>query len=331
MNIIYSSSNSFAPVAGVSVTSLFENNKDAQEIKVYIIDNNISQDNKKRFESLAKKYNREIFFLPKIDIEKKCGFQLEIGRWNISTFYRLFLCEILPESIDRCIYLDGDTIIRHSLQELWELDLEGKLVGAIDDCRSDLYKKDLGLKESNTYTNNGVMLIDLKGWREIKVSKDFCDFIREKQGNITYVDQGVLNGVLSRKNLVEVIHTKYNVMTVFFDFKYDDLLKLRKPQKCLTEEEYNEAVNDPYIVHFTSCFLSGTRPWNEKNNHPYREEFLKYRNSSPFKDLPLEKDDRKFLKKVMTKVSNILPKFFMIFFISFIHSKVYPMLRSVKK
>lgn len=57
-------------------------------------------------------------------------------------------------------------------------------------------------------------------------------------------------------------------MTVFFDFNFKDLMKVRRPEHHLSEEEYIEAVTDPYIIHYTSCFLSGTRPWNENNNHP---------------------------------------------------------------
>lgn len=330
MDVIYSSSDFFSQISGISVQSLFENNKDAEKINVYVIDNNISDENKEKHYRMAEKYGRRIVFLPKIDIENECGFVFEIGRWNISTFFRLFLCTILPDSIDRCIYLDGDTIVRHSLKDLWEMDLKGKLVGAVDDCRSDYYKFDLGLSAENTYTNNGVLLIDLKGWREMEVEEDFYKFIRSRNGNITYVDQGVLNGVMSAKGLVEVIHTKYNAMTVFFDFNYKDLMKIRKPQRCLSEQEYNEAVSDPYIVHFTSCFMSGTRPWNENNPHPYAGEYLKYKEMSPWKDNPMIPDDRGSAKKMMTKVCNIMPKGLMIAVISVVHSKLYPMVRKMK-
>lgn len=330
MNIVYSSSDFFAPITGVSMQSLFFNNQDAQQLNVYLIDNNISEENKKKFFELADRYNRKLYIIPKPDLDKKAGLQIDVGRWNISTFFRLFLCTILPDDVDRCIFLDGDTIVRHSLKELWEMDLQGKAVGAIDDCRSDFYKKDLGLTSENTYTNNGVMIIDLKIWRKIDVEKEFLEFIVAHNGNTTYVDQGVLNGVLSKRKLVKVIHTKFNVMTVFFDFNYKDLLKIRRPETHLSEEEYNEAVENPYVVHFTSCFRSATRPWNEKNDHPYGEEYKKYKAMSPWKDTPALPDDRKFVKKVMTKACNILPKGLMIAIISMVHSKLYPMMRAMK-
>lgn len=330
MNVVYSSSDSYSPIAGVSICSLLYNNKDADKINIYMIDNNIADENKKRFSDMVEQYGRKIIFIPRPDLNKQAGVEIEVGRWNISTFFRLFLCTILPDSVDRCIYLDCDTVIRHSLSELWNMDLGKAVVGAVDDCRSDRYKTELGLTPDSTYTNNGVLLIDLKSWREMNVEKDFLEFIIAHNGDITYVDQGVLNGVLSKKGLVKVIHTKYDAMTIFFDFNFKDLMKVRKPEHHLSEQEYNEAVTDPYIIHYTSCFLSGTRPWNEKNNHPFVGDYLKYKEMSPWKDFPQYPDDRKKSKKLMTTVCNIMPKGLMIAVISLVHSKLYPMVRSLK-
>ena len=49
MNVVYSSSDSFAPIAGVAITSLLVNNKDADELNIFLIDNNISEENKRNF------------------------------------------------------------------------------------------------------------------------------------------------------------------------------------------------------------------------------------------------------------------------------------------
>ena len=313
MNIVYSSSDSYAPIAGVSIMSLLHNNTDAESINIYMIDNSISAENKQRFEEMVGKYGRTIHFIPQPDLNKKAGVEIEVGRWNISTFFRLFLCTILPDDIDRCIYLDCDTVIRHSLKEFWETDLGDKVVAAVDDCRSDRYKTELNLDSNSTYT------------------KEFLDFIIAHNGDITYVDQGVLNGVLAKKGLVKVVHTKYDAMTVFFDFNFKDLMKVRKPEHHLSEQEYSETVTDPYIIHYTSCFLSGTRPWNENNNHPFVGDYLKYKAMSPWKDFPQYPDDRKKSKKLMTSVCNAMPKGMMIAVISLVHSKLFPMARALKQ
>ena len=62
MNIVYSSSDSYAPIAGVSIMSLLHNNTDADEINIYMIDNNISDENKKRFENMVDKFGRKYCF-----------------------------------------------------------------------------------------------------------------------------------------------------------------------------------------------------------------------------------------------------------------------------
>ena len=46
MNVVYHSSDSFAVVTGVSITSLFENNKSADTINVWLIEHDITQENK---------------------------------------------------------------------------------------------------------------------------------------------------------------------------------------------------------------------------------------------------------------------------------------------
>lgn len=63
MNIVYHASDSFAKVTGTSIVSIFENNKDIDEINVYVIEKNFTEDNKKKMEQLADKYNRRIIFM----------------------------------------------------------------------------------------------------------------------------------------------------------------------------------------------------------------------------------------------------------------------------
>ena len=71
MNVMYLSDNNYAIYMGVSICSLFENNKMLDEINVYIIDDNISSDNKKRLEELAERYGRNIYFMDcKVGIDK---------------------------------------------------------------------------------------------------------------------------------------------------------------------------------------------------------------------------------------------------------------------
>ena len=61
LNCAYSFMDNYAQHAGLSILSLFDNNIEADEINVYILDNNICEDNKTRLNSIAKQYISFIF------------------------------------------------------------------------------------------------------------------------------------------------------------------------------------------------------------------------------------------------------------------------------
>ena len=119
MNVVYSSSDSYASVAGVSMYSLLCNNKSSKELNIYIVDNNISEKNKEKFRKMCSDFGRSLTFIPIADIEKLAGTKIDIGRWNISTFGRLFEASLLPDSVEKVIHIDCDTMVMSSLEDLW--------------------------------------------------------------------------------------------------------------------------------------------------------------------------------------------------------------------
>lgn len=329
MNIVYSSSDLFSEITAVSIVSLLENNPN-ENIHIYIIDNNITEENKAKLDRIVHSHNQKIDYVPIPDIEALVGRKIEVGRWNISTFGRCFLGSILPESVEKLIFIDADTIVRHSLKKLYQIDMKDKLVLGTDDCRGGAYRTNLDVPEKTNYINCGLMLVNLKKWREMKIENEFIKFINDKNADITYMDQGVINGVLGAKQLTGLIHPKYNCQRLFFDFTYDDIMKIRKPSFHHSREIYEEAIKDPIVVHFTTCFITGTRPWNEKDKHPYKEEFLMYKQKTPWGSDVFWPDNRKKMKKLMTVACNILPKSIMISTISIVHTKLYPWVRNIK-
>lgn len=330
MNIIYSTSDLYSELAAISIASVLENSKDVEEINVYIIDKGIKELHKFWIEDLVNSYNRNLIFLPDLDIEKISHTKIDVGRWHISTFSRLFLLHVLPIEIEKIIYIDCDMIIRHSLSSLWLMDMDNTWCMSADDCRGKMYRRDIGIPDNSIYTNNGLMVIDLESWRKNNVEERFVKFIQQHNGDITYMDQGVLNGVFQPLGKVKLLPIKYNAQTACYDLGYDGLQACRKPVWAYTKEEFNHDINDPIVVHFTTCFLSGTRPWFKKDAHPYRKEFLYYRSLTKWKNEPLWEDKTPKKKKIMTKVCNKLPPKIMCFLISIVHVYLYPCVRRIK-
>ena len=241
MDIVYSSSDSYCEIAGISMLSLLEHNQNVKELNIYLIDNNISEKNKQRMEQMIAKFGRSLTYLVHPDIEKRSATEINVGRWNISTFYRLFLPSMLPETVKKVLFIDCDTLVMQDLTPLWEIDMGDKWLYGVDDCRGAAYRTNLGLQPEDNYINNGVLLVDLDAWRENNVEELFLKYIRDNQGDITFVDQGVQNGVLSKLGRSGILHPKYNCMTVFFAFDYKNLIKLRKPPVPGDPAEYRDA------------------------------------------------------------------------------------------
>lgn len=213
IHIVYASDNRFAEILGVSLVSLYENSQDI-EVVVYILDSGIAEKNKHKIECVSQKYNRKIVWLAARNICDELSINVVADRGSLSQYARLFVSRDLPENLERVLYLDCDIIIRKSIRELWELDLHGKTIAAMMDAFSKYYRKNIDLEENDIMFNSGIMLIDLKRWKEQQVEKRLLNFISKKKGRIQQGDQGALNAVLSHD--VYCFEPRFNAVTIFF-------------------------------------------------------------------------------------------------------------------
>ena len=71
MDIVYSSSDSYCEIAGISILSLLEHNRNVKELNLYLIDNQISAENKQKLEGMIASFGRTLTYLAHPDIEKR--------------------------------------------------------------------------------------------------------------------------------------------------------------------------------------------------------------------------------------------------------------------
>lgn len=326
MNIVYASDDRFAEMLGISLISLLENNKECGGITVYVLDGGITEENKEKLKAAVGRYNNgSIVFL---DVRAHHDPALKQRRGSASTFSRLYLCEMMPEAIEKVLYLDCDLLVLSSLTELYETEL-GELYGmGVRDCLSEPNLNLIGLTGDGFYFNAGVFLISLRRWREDRAAEKFAEFADRFGGDVPYADQGILNGVLSSGS--GILDLKYNVYTVLFDLSYQDLLIFRRPSEYYTEREVKEAVREPVIVHFTTSFLS-LRPWVEGCAHPFAGEWLKYKAMSPWAEIPLRKDHRSRKRRLAVRVYRLLPKRLAVRIAGWLHASAIPKMRRWKR
>lgn len=289
--ILYSSDDNYAQHMGVSIYSLLNTNRNFLLIHIYIIDNAISKNSKTKIYQIIQKFsNVTLHYIPFEKWKNKLSLKME---WNISlsSYARLFVGTMLPNNIDRILYLDCDTIVCGSLRSLWKMELESKVLGAVQDCVANETKIAVGLNPTQKYFNVGVLLINLGLWRKMNIEYECINFIEQHKGKVRHHDQGVINGVLSEN--IFPISLKYNLMTIYYIFNRKKILKYYGESASFwKEEEIDIAKKNPIILHYTPSFTC--RPWVKGCCHPLSYLYWKCLFNTPWKGVQPEKNHTKW-------------------------------------
>lgn len=275
LNVFFAVDKNYLIHFTVTLTSLLENNKDL-DVSVYIIhdldDTNLLNETVS-FLHAAYKVNINLI---RVDNSIFDNFQITLYI-SKATYFRLLFADILPEYIQSGLYLDCDTIVTGSLRELANLDFTNEKINENDYSilavrdKNELIEikrlKSLGIK-TEMYFNAGVMMINLKQWREQKVSDKLILLAQNYKEHLLWWDQDVLN--IFFRNKCGKMDNTYNEF----------------PTKLLSMM--------PVIIHFSGS----SKPWHYFNEHPYKSIYWKYLLLTPFKN---EKFEKVTLKKVIKK------------------------------
>ena len=307
MDIFYAFNDAYAALAGISIFSLLENNKECDSIRFYIVDSGISKKNREKIESLIKDSGREITFFDMPRFGDVLGNDVDTGRWNINVYSKLFVGSILPDDVRKVISVDCDTVIVRPLDELWNTDISNAVVAGVNEAMSKHYRRYLGKNAKDYYLNSGLVMFNVDVMRQEGYETKFIECMKKYGSSLAYLDQDAINAVVPNDRMV-VVPPKFNAITPIFCCSYKELIKTRRASIYYSEEEYDEAQRTPHIIHFTTFFMNDLRPWFEGSKHPKLDEFLKYKNDSPWKDEPLWKDNREGKANTKGKLIKAIPR-----------------------
>ena len=281
MNVLYSSDDNYAQHLGASLYSLLSHNLSCGEISIYIIDNAISPSNRQKLQQISDCFpNSKIIWIDFQNWIERLKLNMP-WKISISAYGRLFVGSMLPESVGRVLYLDSDTVINSALDQLWETDLSGFVLGAVQDSVGREAKQSVGLDLHDRYVNSGVLLIDLDRWRELGIEQKCMEFIADRSGSVVHHDQGVINGVLHHQ--IKILPIENNVMTIHY------MLSTGKIQKYFgdlaefyEEESVVRAKENPVVLHYTPSFTC--HPWEKGCKHPYTGLYWESLKNTPWKN-----------------------------------------------
>lgn len=276
-HVVFCPDNNYAMPCGVAMVSLLENNT-GEDITIHIIGMELTDVNKEPLQQIADKYRTKIVFY-NIDKEylEKFNLAMDGPRYiNIAAYVRFFIPCILSSEIDKVLYLDSDLIVASGLEDLWNTSIENYPVAGVQDglifYDKHLYER-LGYSEQYPYINSGVLLINLKYWRENNVLNKLLDYTKENYEQIVFLDQDVINGALHESILL--LPFRFNITSIFY-------------QRDWGSNKYSEAVaearKNPAIIHY----VSENKPWQKGRFHPQTPTFLKYKALSPWVNEPLK-------------------------------------------
>lgn len=276
MNIAYSCNDYYIPQTGISMISLFENNKDAEDICVYMIAKDVSAVNINSLKRIADTYGRRFKEVKFDDIAYDLNLS-NTGRHIATIYSKVFFSRI--EDVDKMIYLDSDTIVAGTLQPLWDESLEGCYMGVVE-TNPTKYYKELGLPKGERFFNDGMAIVNVDYCRRNNLIDQILKVVEEYDGNPPTLSEGALNKVCYKK--VKYISLKYNLMAGLL---FMGRLNSGYLASVLhyTKEEIEQSCDNPVIIHYLSAFYN--RPWLAPCTHPYKEEYYKYQALSPWKDV----------------------------------------------
>ncbi|TCD53870.1 glycosyltransferase family 8 protein [Alloscardovia theropitheci] len=264
VDVFYSSDEKFVPILSVALTSLVLNTTPKRNYSIHILGRGITPQSAHKLESIVSTYpniSMEILDMDQTILEtlQKDDNKLYAEVEAIEMYFRLFISQLFPH-IDRGIYVDADTIFESDVADLYDIDLEGNLVGAVGDpVVSDLdpdlrrYATAMVGISPEDYVNSGVLLMDLAAWNQYKVAEHFTQLLTQYHVSSIAPDQDYLNAMFEGR--IKRLPFSWNVMMA-------------------------AGVEPPEDIHFIHWNLVN-KPW-KLTSAPFSDRFWYYADQSPF-------------------------------------------------
>ncbi len=282
LRVAYTASDPYAKYLGVSLCSLLQANTSFSRVECFVPDSGIRPENKQKLLEVAAPYGCALTFLPMPDIAARLGLQGTAAK-GAAMYARLLLPAVLPDAVDKILYLDCDTVVADDLAALWNTPLPNAYLAGVQDTIDAVFHKAIGLAPEVPYLNAGVQLINLKRWREENMEERFKAFIRKFQGQVPFHDQGLINGVCGADRVL--LPVRYNLTSNLYSYSAQTIRRIYFLDRFYSQQELDEAKAAPAILHFTSGLVG--RPWEEGCTHPEKERYLRAKQCTPWAQEPL--------------------------------------------
>lgn len=216
-----------------------------------------------------------------------------------AAYLRLLAAQLLPEEIEKVVYLDSDLLVLDDVTELWQMELgDNYCAAAVDiacpfvdarthfssapdtdaDFKSVPYVaavspipnwKQLGIDGTGSYFNSGVMVLNLKRWREDDICRKLLGCLRDNRDYVWCWDQYALNVVFAGR--WKPLEPRWNQGTHVYQYPDEDACPIAPIQFLAMRDR-------PAIIHYTTEY----KPWLHRAFHPRRDLFFQHLDQTAF-------------------------------------------------
>jgi len=264
----------YAQHAAVMLASLLATNPD-KSFDVYLMTYVMQEETKRWLQEVVQGRGRLTIIEDDYRSSGIYALQSDTGfkAWNPIMYLKLLIPKYLPQEIESFLFLDVDIVVNQDVTPLYELAKEGDgktVVWACEDYKfQDAHKGRLGLGDDDLYINSGVMMVNLKRWREKELSLPTLQFLTDYKERI-HNDQDAF--ALYFKGEIALLPTcQWNATTFFFE----QLPRVLDKYLC----EVPQVRCNPYIVHY----CEPVKPWFRDCHHPYRHLYRQYLQATPWR------------------------------------------------
>lgn len=270
MDILITTDENYVKFAQVTIASLLANNSSLSSITIHCIEIGLSEGAKAKFNELVEGYNQTIrFYDGKSIISFLSDNNAKKYRNSYMAYVRLFFETLLPNDVERLLYLDSDLIINDSISELLKINLDNHPYAACRDCNGVLHNY-YGI-DSHLYFNTGVILFNCDYWRKHKCTETILKFLVNNTDVRPDADQFVTNTLFA--NEVLPLDLKYNFGASFLTYGIENSAYVYD-WTAEYSREMEKAKNEAVIYH---CFpIYGRRPWHRNAHYPKQVRWDKY-------------------------------------------------------
>lgn len=265
--ICFATDDNYVPFLTVALASLLDNSSKENFYKIYVLTSHLSEENMNSIQKQATE-NSEIKF---VQLSKELDkvqdmFHLR-DYYSKETYYRIFIPNLFPE-YEKVLYLDCDITVVGDVSELYNTQIHGYYVGAVQEevmqtfeVFGNYVEKADGINRKN-YFNAGILLINCRRWRNKLIAERFVDLLNRYTFRVVQ-DEDYLN-VLCKDN-IKWLPLGWN-KTSYKNESFDD--------------------KDLKIIHWKINW----RPWKYKDVL-YEDYFWKYAKMTDFYDKLIQMRD----------------------------------------